>query len=63
MGTEHTRRNRMKEIRIEWNINGKTGGGRWIPEHPDTREKLKETVDDCNSRFGNGTHWIVERDA
>ena len=60
----------MKEIRLCWSIIGRESlvgepiqGGLWHPETDETRHDL-EIVRDCgNEQYGDGTHWIEEREA
>jgi len=47
------------ECRIEWAINNGSGHGDWFPISQ--RRSLLTWVDDGNSRYGPGTHWIMTR--
>ena len=64
----------MQEVRLRWSkgiqkdpasspFEHTPGAGLWFPDTPDNRLDL-ETIRDCgNDSFGEGTHWIEERQA
>lgn len=63
----------MKEIRLRW-VAGKehlaaesaprrASGGLWHPDTPENRQKLEEDMADGNETYGDGPHWIEEREA
>jgi hypothetical protein len=41
----------------------KVGAGLWHPNTPENRKTLETVRDAGNETFGDGTHWIVERQA
>jgi hypothetical protein len=67
----------MKEIRLRWTegiakddeqltVEGvpvHPGGGRWRPDTPENRWNLEQVVAEGNETYGEGTHWIEEREA
>lgn len=60
----------MKEIRLCWNVVGRTGltgepimGGLWHPGTPENRENLEKVMDSGNDAYEPGSHWIEEREA
>jgi len=63
----------MQEIRLRWSkgierklsdpIERTQGAGLWFPDNPENRSLL-ETIRECGvNAFGEGTHWIEERQA
>lgn len=62
-----TTENLMKEIQLRWMVSRgamrKRGFGIWHPDTPDNRKTLEAVRDAGNETFGDGTHWIVEREA
>jgi len=60
----------MKEIRLCWSIVGRYSigdvpiqGGLLHPETPHTRCDLEIVKKSGNEAYGEGTHWIEEREA
>jgi len=60
----------MTEIRLAWSIQDRkdlTGrpvdGGLWHPDTPANREAITITMEAGNEAYGDGTHWIEEREA
>jgi len=60
----------MQEIRVAWKFGlhenrfeEPTNGGVWFPDTPETRRDLDIIVEEGNSAFGDGTHWLEERQA
>ncbi len=45
-----------KQVRIEWEINGKTGHGGWAIGEP---SDLQSAIDAMNMKYGSGTHWLA----
>ncbi len=59
---------RMIEIRLRWTKGqsketGTPGVGLWHPDTPENRETLRIVMWAGNETFGEGTHWIEEREA
>lgn len=52
-----------REICIGWRLHGRTGNGLWRLDTADSRAILTAWVAEYCLRFGEGTHWIAERDA
>lgn len=63
----------MQEIRLRWSkgierspsdaIQATPGAGLWFPDSPEVRISL-EIIRSCGDEaFGDGTHWIEERQA
>jgi hypothetical protein len=67
----------MKEIRLGWSdgiarddeqltVEGvpvHVGGGLWRPDTPENRQAIEQAVAAGNETYGEGTHWIEEREA
>lgn len=60
----------MTEIRVCWSIEGREDligrpiqGGLWSPDTPDTRQAYEIIVEEGNRAYGEGTHWMEEREA
>ncbi|MBT2326300.1 hypothetical protein J7E62_28645 [Variovorax paradoxus] len=67
----------MKEIRLRWSdgiakddeqltvvgVPVHPGGGLWHPDTPENRRALEQVMAAGNETYGEGTHWIEERDA
>lgn len=60
----------MIEIRLRWNVVGRTnladeliGGGTWCPDIPENRKDLEIIMQSGNEVYGEGSHWIEEREA
>lgn len=47
------------EIRVAWNIGEQSGNGLWFPSA--NKPSLQSFVDDGNSKYGVGTHWLDEQ--
>lgn len=54
---------RLREIRIEWRILGRNGGGHWCANIRMRRAILEKWCAAGCKEHGAGTHWIAERDA
>ena len=59
-----------KEIRLLWMIEGREGmdgmpaySGLWHPDTPEHRRALQQVMRAGNVAYGQGTHWIEEREA
>ena len=51
----------MTEIRIAWKIGGASGHRPWYPvEH---RESFLKALEYACEVYGDGTHWLEEREA
>jgi hypothetical protein len=50
-----------REVAIAWQIAGVKSTGAWCPMR--TESSLKANVDWYNREYGDGTHWLVYRDA
>lgn len=53
----------MKEIRVEWSINGMSGGGLWFTDSEANRVFLESYISLGNEKYSPGSHWITERSA
>lgn len=60
----------MTEIRICRSLPDKTSlpgeaadGGAWHPDSPNNREMLRIILESCLEIYGQGTHWVEEREA
>lgn len=60
----------MKEIRLCWSVIGRTNqagepiqGGLWHPKTEQTLRDLMIVMESGNKVYGEGTHWIEEREA
>lgn len=59
----------MKEIRVAWtlglheNVGGDPiSGGAWLPDTPAVREELEIIIAVSIESYGEGTHWLEERE-
>jgi hypothetical protein len=67
----------MREIRLRWSdgiakddeqltVEGvpiHPGGGLWHPDTPENRRTLEQVMAAGNETYGEGSHWIEEREA
>ena len=58
----------LYEIRVDCDLDGGVtsavpSGGLWLPDIHYNRKKLMSEVDAANRLFGDGTHWLDERQA
>jgi len=60
----------MKEIRLAWSILGRTNhvreptqNGLWMWATEENHQELRVIADVGNEVYGEGTHWIEEREA
>lgn len=59
----------MNEIQLRWAVGDrdhppeKSGAGIWHPDTSENRQTLEAVRDAGNEVYGDGTHWIVERQA
>lgn len=49
----YTNKEKKNLARVVWNINGNRGKSKWMP----VKEAI-EKIEQDNSLFGEGTHWI-----
>ena len=60
----------MREIRLCWSIEGRENivnepiqGGLWMPMNEENANALQIICEEGNNAYGDGTHWIEEREA
>lgn len=67
----------MKEIRLRWTegianddeqltvegVPAHPGGRLWCPDTSENRRTLEQVAAEGNEIYGEGTHWIEEREA
>jgi hypothetical protein len=61
---------KLKEIRLAWSISGRMSiifvpinAGLWHPDNVENRANLEIIAEAGNFAYGEGTHWIEEREA
>lgn len=63
----------MQEIRLRWSkgierdpldpVERTQGAGLWFPDTPENRAMVESVRSVAEATFGEGTHWIEERQA
>lgn len=60
----------MHEIRLCWNVVGRMNiidepiqAGLWMPDTAENRHDLEVIAESGNEVYGDGSHWIEERQA